>query len=107
MGQRRSMTLPAIVSHGYATDGVAPIPVRSLAGLISFPHASCVRGAGRPLRASLLARPWGFTSLPKHRERLCGLRREDDGEAIADFQTGIGGRDDRIAVPVHGDKHTP
>src|SRR5262245_7193548 len=54
----------------------------------------------------LLARAWGFTSLPQRRERLCGLRSDDDGEAIADFQMGIGGRDDLIAITVHADNHT-
>src|SRR5262245_19749277 len=55
----------------------------------------------------LFARPWGFTSLPEHRKRLGGLRRDDNRETIADFQMGRGRRDDLIALTAHADDHTP
>src|SRR5262250_2151201 len=52
-------------------------------------------------------RPWGFTSLPEHSERLCGLRSDDSCEAIAHFQGGVWGWDNFIAVPMYGDEDTP
>src|SRR5262245_59079848 len=55
----------------------------------------------------LPTRPWGFTSLPEHSERLCGLWSDDHGEAIPYFQGGVWGWDDVIAVAVHGDEYTP
>ena len=72
-----------------------------------------VRGASVRFRLfdlddhTLPTRVWGFTSLPKHSERLCGLWSNDHSEAIPYFQGGVWGWDNLIAVAVHGDEYTP